>query len=146
MNIGENIVYDLNDNPLYQYNEDKNNLDSIVYYKLNGRKLLVGLDVKYKDGDDSLKNYILKNYYNYPECRPEININLYYYILFDRKLHIKEIRYSKIGISDDLKRVLLNMEYLSIIEEILLKSENNWEVKKKYKKKYRLFLGSVKID
>ena len=143
-NIKENIVLDINGAPMFEHSED----NTIPYYHtLKGERIPIEeLSIGYKYGKDSLNDYIRSGYYNHSDYNwREVNITLYYCILFDNELSIQEIRFYKMGISNELKNILEKEGHLSIIKQVLLESQNKWITKKKCSNKHKLYIGSVKI-
>ena len=140
----ENIILDINNESIYEHG--KNNTIP-YYYTLKGERIPIDASsIEYKYGRDSLNDYIRSGYYNHPDYNwREVNITLYYCILFDKELSIQEIRFYKMGISNELKNILEIEGHLSIIKQVLLKSQNRWISKKKCSKEHKLYIGSVKI-
>jgi len=96
--------------------------DSIIYIRLNGERINVGTKIKYLGGLNSLNTFCDSAYYNRPDYNyQELNATADYCILFDKDLHIKEIRiYKRFGYDNK------NYNYDGLVKNILLKTEGKW--------------------
>ena len=83
-----NIMYD-EYGPVYASLNDS----IIVYVTKEGKQLEIKLNqVVFKDGDDHLKEYLRKNYYKPNVWDDDYCYRVFFFILFDSNLSIKEIR------------------------------------------------------
>ena len=88
------IIYD-EYGPIYTSMNDS----IIVYNTKEGKQLEVKLNqVSFKDGDDYLKEYLKKNWYksNYND---DYSYRVYFFILFNSNLKIKEVRGTTLPLS-----------------------------------------------
>ena len=84
------IMYD-EYGPIYASKNDS----IIVYITKEGKQLEIKLNqVIFKGGDDNLKDYLRKNYYKPNDWDDDYSYRVFFYILFDSQLRIKEIRVS----------------------------------------------------
>ena len=82
-----NYIYD-NYGPIYTLMNDS----IIVYNTKKGKQIEATLNqIYFKAGEDKLKEFLIKNYYksNYYD---DYSYRVFFFILFDSKLRIKEIR------------------------------------------------------
>ena len=82
------IMYD-EYGPIYASKNDS----IIVYITKEGKQLEIKLNqVIFKGGDDNLKEYLRKNYYKPNDWDDDYSYRVFFFILFDSNLGIKEIR------------------------------------------------------
>ncbi len=86
------IVYDLYEKPLYHPSSS----DELIYYLETGEKIIATDNgVEFCEGRDSLSNYLLIKYVNHPNYSwIDYNMRIFFVILFDKDLEIKEVRIS----------------------------------------------------
>ena len=82
------IMYD-EYGPIYASKNDS----IIVYITKEGKHLEIKLNqVIFKGGDDNLKEYLRNNYYESNDWDDDYSYRVFFFILFDSNLSIKEIR------------------------------------------------------
>jgi len=75
--------------PIYASKNDS----IIVYITKEGKQLEIKLNqVIFKGGDDNLKEYLRTNYYKSNDWDNDYSYRVFFFILFDSNLSIKEIR------------------------------------------------------
>ena len=75
--------------PIYASKNDS----IIVYITKEGKQLEIELNqVVFKGGDDNLKEYLRKNYYKPNDWDDDYTYRVFFFILFDSNIRIKEIR------------------------------------------------------
>jgi hypothetical protein len=142
----QNVIYDIVGKPIYSYTGDGLEFNNAQYY-FREKCVEVHFDVQYIWGVDSLKNYIINSYYEHPNYNHhEINTTLFFSVFFDEVLNIKDIRFIDAGLSNQQKEFLRDHLHFKVVEEILKKTENDWQLKSQSSNKHnQLFIGSVKL-
>lgn len=88
-------LYDVDGFPLWRNLSDTDSVSQMEYITLTNQKLKVDLlqRVQFKEGKDSMENFVRKLYYNQENYDYiEINQRVIFVILFDKDLNILEIR------------------------------------------------------
>lgn len=91
-NITAPVVTDLSGKPLYHPSHS----DELIYYLETGEKIIATDNgVEFCEGRDSLSNYLSIKYVNHPNYNwIDYNMRIFFTILFDKDLTIKEVRVS----------------------------------------------------
>ena len=114
-------IYDADSLPLLKCQTNKlTHLDSCIFIKTNGENIPVDFKIKYSGGIDSLVAFCDRKYFQIlGENFQELNEKIQYYILFDNKVKINEIRIYR-------RSNYIGNKYDNIIKDVLLKTEGNW--------------------
>lgn len=133
------LVRDIDNKPIYvNLAPDEEATDSLYYLRFNGERIKLNCDIHYWGGDNELKEFIDRVYYNrYDYNYQELDDKVNFCIIFDEYLHIQDIRITKRF--HDVNDVVAN--YI-MIYSILSKTENNWEVKDRAVKSWHIYMGN----
>jgi hypothetical protein len=145
-NKKKNVVYDLDSIPVFILTNTTKDLSIIEYIEISGEKHFVD-EVNFKYGKDSLETLIEKAIFNQSIHigLDNFGISIFYYILLDVNLQIKEIRIGRIGINRETKEKLKRLDYAEIIHDALIQTNGSWVKKNKCLNKWRFYMGRIKI-
>ncbi|MFA6779617.1 MAG: hypothetical protein WCU80_07550 [Paludibacteraceae bacterium] len=130
------ITYDKDELPLWKYFEGDTVHDSIEYFRQDHNKETVRFGIQYKHGTDSLRTLMSNHFTNNIDNSCEVmHIRIFYCILFDEHLRIKEVRFQRIGLVDRFIEQLDCCGYFSTLEDFIKTTQGDWKRDKKLKQK-----------
>ncbi len=132
----EDVTYDIDGNPLCIVYEEK--FDSLVYVRLDGRKLDVEREIQFHRGQPLLSAKIDSLFRDAYGETNELTGLLVFCILFDEQLNMDEVRIEKrIGIPDD--------QYDDFIRTALQSTQGKWEKRERATSKRLIYQGVYRV-
>jgi hypothetical protein len=121
------ITYDKDELPLWRYFEGDTLHDSIEYFCQDHSLKTVRFGMQYTYGVDSLRQQMINYFHESIDNSCEtMHIRIFYCILFDEKLHIKEIRFQRIGLVGRFIEQLDCCGYFFTLEYFIKQTEGKW--------------------
>jgi hypothetical protein len=134
-------ISDVDSIPVLSFYSRNGQSDSIVYIRFNDKKINVNCDIEFIGGWKSMDAFCDSLYYNRKSYNnQELNAYFLYSILFDNKLHIRDIHIYK-GISGYRGEY----DYNEMVKQILKRTAGKWQLKTKPSKTWHLYIGSHKF-
>lgn len=137
-NQGSDIYFDVDNFPVFKF-DSLNDKSLISYYLLKEEK--VSVNIHFKGGYEALSTFCDSLYFHRKDYNhEELNAQALYAILFDKNLHIKEVRIIKRIAYNNLKYA-----YDDLIKRILYLTEERWSKTTDEDSNWYFYLGHFNL-